>query len=169
MNDSDPIQWSDSMLTGVTEIDQQHRILVDTLNAAKVKLTSEADNSLFEKITRDLLAYAIYHFNAEEQLMKQFGYAAAVPEEAKLHLAAHRHFSEQVVALRAEAREGKPYSRDALLDFLKNWLTNHIMTTDKRLGEFICSKTTKSALVAGELTLTQEAVKRFPLFREKHE
>ncbi len=145
MSDSDPIQWNDAMLTGVTEIDRQHRFLVDTLNEAKIKLTSEADNPLFEQITRDLLAYAIYHFNTEEQLMKQYGYDA-VPEEAKLHLAAHRHFSEQVVSLRAEAREGKPDSREALLIFLKNWLTNHIMTTDKRLAQFICSKTTKPAL-----------------------
>jgi len=146
MNDSDPIQWSDVLLTGVAEIDRQHRVLVDTLTEARVKLTSETDNPVFEQITRYLLSYAIYHFSTEEQLMLQFGYAAAMPDEAKLHLAAHRAFSERVVALREDAREGKPGSRDDLLVFLKNWLTNHIMTTDKKLGQFICSKTTKQAL-----------------------
>ncbi|MBI5889751.1 MAG: hemerythrin family protein [Nitrosomonadales bacterium] len=137
MTNSEPIQWSDALLTGVAEIDRQHRILVDTLNEAQVKLTSEADDPLFEQITRDLLAYAIYHFNTEEQLMQQHGYATASAEEARVHLAAHRSFSEQVVALRDKARAGKPGSREELLRFLKNWLTNHIMTTDKRLGQFI--------------------------------
>ena len=145
MNDSDPIQWSDAMLTGVAEIDRQHRILVDTLSEAQVKLTSEMDNPLFEQITRDLLAYAIYHFNTEEQFMQQYGYSSGVPEESRLHLAAHRGFSEQVVALRAEAHSGKPNSREELLVFLKSWLTNHIMTTDKRLGQFIYSHMTKPA------------------------
>ena len=141
MNDSEPIQWSDALLTGVAEIDRQHRILVDTLNEAQVKLTSEADDPLFEQITRDLLAYAIYHFNTEEKLMQQYSYATASAEEARAHLAAHRSFSEQVVALRDKAREGKPGSREVLLVFLKNWLTNHIMTTDKRLGQFIGAHT----------------------------
>lgn len=145
MSNSEPIQWSDALLTGVAEIDRQHRILVDTLNEARVKLTVETDDPLFEQITRDLLAYAIYHFNTEEQLMQQFGYSTASPEEAGAHLAAHRSFSEQVVALRDKARAGNPGSREALLVFLKNWLTNHIMTTDKRLGQFICSHITKPA------------------------
>lgn len=139
MSDSDPIQWSDDMLTGVAELDRQHRVLVSTLNEAKAKLTSEADDPVFEQITRDLLAYAIYHFNTEEQLMKQYGYAAASLEEAGSHLAAHRNFSEQVVALRDNARDGKPGAREALLDFLTNWLTHHIMTTDKKLGQFVCA------------------------------
>jgi hypothetical protein len=39
-------------------------------------------------------------------------------------LAAHSRFSERVVALRAEVREGRPDSRDALLEFLKEWLIN---------------------------------------------
>ena len=145
MNDSEPIQWSDAMLTGVTEIDRQHRILVDTLSEAQVKLTSEMDDPLFEQITRDLLAYAIYHFNTEEQLMQKYSYDTGAPEEARSHLAAHRGFSEQVVALRGEAHSGEPNSRKELLVFLKDWLTNHIMTTDKRLGQFICSRMTKPA------------------------
>ncbi len=146
MSDSEPIQWSDALLTGVAEIDRQHRILVDTLNEARVRLTSKTDDPLFEQITRDLLAYAIYHFNTEEQLMQQFGYATAFPEEARAHLVAHRSFSEQVVALRDKAREGNPGSRIALLVFLKNWLTNHIMTTDKALGLFINTHATKTNL-----------------------
>ena len=79
MSNSEPIQWSDALLTGVAEIDRQHRILVDTLNEARVKLTVETDDPLFEQITRDLLAYAIYHFNTEEQLMQQFGYIHCLP------------------------------------------------------------------------------------------
>jgi len=133
------------MLTGVAEIDRQHRILVDTLGEAQIRLTDKLDDQLFEQITRDLLAYAIYHFNTEEQLMQQYGYASGASEESKSHLAAHRGFSEQVVALREKAHAGEQESRVDLLDFLKSWLSNHIMTTDKRLGQFICARTSTSA------------------------
>jgi hemerythrin-like metal-binding protein len=138
MHNSDPIAWSDALLTGVAEMDRQHRILVDTLIEAKTKLTDDATGPLFEQITRDLLAYAIYHFNTEEQLMQQHGYVAAAPAEAEFHLAEHRRFSQEVVALRAEARLGKTGAKITLLSFLQSWLVNHILTVDKRLGQFIC-------------------------------
>jgi hemerythrin-like metal-binding protein len=139
MRNSEPIPWSDTMCTGVAEIDQQHHILVDTLNEANTKLTSDVADPVFDQITRDLLAYAIYHFDTEERLMRQHDYAAAAPEAAAAHLQQHRHFSEQVVALRTVARAGKPGSRDTLLAFLQDWLINHILTTDKHLGQFICT------------------------------
>ncbi|MBI5786755.1 MAG: hemerythrin family protein [Rhodocyclales bacterium] len=130
----DSIKWNDDMLTGVAEIDAQHRILVDTLIEANTKLTADASDPLFEQITRDLLAYAIYHFDTEEQLMRQCGYA---PDDAAKHVGEHRSFSEQVVALRNDARRGEPGARNALVAFLRDWLVNHIMTSDRRLGQFI--------------------------------
>jgi len=139
MADPDDLQWNDSMLTGIAGMDAQHRILVDTLSEARTKLTDELADPLFEQITRDLLAYAIYHFDTEEKLMQEYRYADAAPDDAAQHLAQHRYFSERVVALRAEARKGRPGSRDALLAFLQDWLVNHILSSDKRLAEFIRS------------------------------
>src|SRR5512143_441681 len=128
MPDGETIQWSDAMRTGVAEMDAQHRILVDTLAEASEKLVGDADARLFDRITRDLLAYAIYHFSTEERLMQEYGYADAAPDAAAAHLAQHRQFSQRVVALRAEADHGGRESRDALLTFLRDWLVNHILT-----------------------------------------
>lgn len=144
MVDSDTLasgmpQWSDAMVTGVDEMDAQHRILVDALAEATVRLNNAGPGRLFEQLTRDLLAYAIYHFSTEEELMRRYGYATAIPDEAAAHLAQHRHFSQRVVALRAEGRHGDAGSRDNLIAFLRDWLINHILTTDRRLGQFICS------------------------------
>lgn len=145
MRHPDPIQWSDAMLTGVAEIDSQHRILVDTLIEAQAKLTGNLSDPLFEQITRDLLAYAIYHFDTEEKLMRRHDYAAAVPADMAAHLAQHRRFSEQVVALRTDGRAGTPGAREALLDFLRDWLIGHILTSDQHLGRFICSNVAATA------------------------
>lgn len=131
------IEWNDAMLTGVADIDQQHRVLVDTLIEARARLTADVSEPVFEQVTRDLLAYAIYHFATEESLMQEYGYADAAPDDAGRHRAAHRGFSSRVVSLRAATRRGEAGSREALLAFLQAWLFDHIMTVDKSLGQFI--------------------------------
>ncbi len=140
MGSSTTVRWSDALLTGVAEIDHQHRVLVDSLAEARQTLSDEADDPLFEQLTRDLLGYAIFHFDTEEQLMERHGYDAVAPNAAAMHVAQHRSFSERVVALRAAARVGEPGPKAALLTFLEDWLVGHIMTVDKRLGQFLCER-----------------------------
>jgi hemerythrin-like metal-binding protein len=137
MSNSETLEWTDALLIGVAEVDEQHRILVDTLIEARTQLSREHIDAPFERVSRDLLAYAIYHFATEEMLMQRHGYAAVEPEAAARHLAQHRYFSARVVALRTAEHRGDPGAGPALLSFLEDWLVNHIMTTDKALGQFI--------------------------------
>jgi hemerythrin-like metal-binding protein len=141
-----PVEWNDSLQTGVADIDRQHRILVNTLNDLAAKLSDRPKRQRIEQVTRDLLAYAIYHFETEEELIKRYGYDTAEPEDAHIHVQQHRSFSERVVALRADAHDGKSQSQVALLSFLKDWLMNHICTTDQRLGKFISAKSAQTKL-----------------------
>lgn len=137
------IVWSDKLLTGVTEIDEQHRILVNSINEANSRLSSEAVNSeILEKITKDLLSYALYHFETEEELMQEFNYAQTQGEDLDTHQRQHREFSATVVSVREGLKAGKLISREDLLTFLNGWLINHILNTDKRLGEFIQTQRT---------------------------
>ena len=138
MTTSKRIEWSDAMLPGVAEMVSQHHILVDNLNEVSTRMAESSVDPMFDRVTRDLLAYAIYHFDTEELLMQQYGYAEAAPGEAARHLAAHRGFAERVVKLRDDARTGKPGAAVALLRFLESWLVDHIMTIDQLLGEFVC-------------------------------
>jgi len=137
----DPIEWSEKLLTGVAEIDKQHRVLVDAINDANSRLMADHDIKLVEQITKDLLSYAIYHFETEEDLMQRYGYNTEADKDAALHLKQHREFSTQVLAVRDGLRNGREISREDLLAFLNGWLVNHIMNTDQRLGAFIRQKT----------------------------
>ena len=137
MQDHHPIVWNNELETGIDEIDDQHRILVKALNDAGVRLSGKHDASLLERITRDLLSYAIYHFEIEENLMAQYNYALAHADDAQAHNQQHRSFSAQVVELRDGLRTGIPVSRENLLSFLNNWLVGHIKHTDKKLAAFI--------------------------------
>lgn len=139
MANSVPPVWTDSLLTGVAEIDLQHQVLVDILSEARGLLSGDSGAAQFERMTRDLLAYAIYHFAAEERLMQQSGYFSAAPGDYENHLARHRYFSERVVALRDEVRLGKKNVESELLSFLEAWLIHHIQSVDKALGQFVAA------------------------------
>jgi hemerythrin len=145
MTPNEIVEWNDSLLTGVDEIDRQHRILVNTLNEVAARVSEYSGDRRIDQVTRDLLAFAAYHFETEEQLMALHGYDAAEPEEARLHNLQHLGFSERVIALRAAAEDGKPASLAAFLGFLKGWLINHIGTTDQRLGDFIRSRGSRNS------------------------
>jgi hemerythrin len=136
----DPIEWNEKLLTGVTEIDSQHKILVDAINDANSRLMQDHDIKLVEQITKDLLSYAIFHFETEEDLMLQYDYDGESAEDAQLHQKQHREFSSQVLKVRDGLRDGKEISREDLLAFLNGWLISHIMNTDQRLGTFIKQK-----------------------------
>ena len=136
----DPIAWTDKLVTGVAEIDEQHRVLVSTLNEAGIKLTGTPDLALLERITLDLLSYALYHFETEEALMEEYGYTAAHGADAATHCQQHRSFSSTVVTVRAGIKNGTPISRDDLLSFLNGWLIDHILSTDKKLAAHIVAQ-----------------------------
>ena len=140
MASHEPLVWNSSFETGVNEIDDQHRILVNTLNEASTRLAENSSPEFLEKITRDLLSYALYHFETEETLMKAYGYDEAPGSEASRHVDQHRGFSARVVAVREGLKGGVVPDRDELLSFLNNWLVNHILNTDKLLGAFIVSR-----------------------------
>jgi len=134
------IIWNASMMTGVPEIDEQHMILVHTLNQAAEKLSQDAGMEVLEPITRDLLSYASYHFETEEDLMQHYGYDEVLHEDAKLHLEQHHLFSTKVVSVRENLKRGVLIAPSDLIGFLNDWLVNHILNTDKRLGNFILAR-----------------------------
>jgi len=134
------IVWNDNLVTGVAEIDEQHRILVNSINEANTRLAHNSSAEILDQITRDLLSYALYHFETEEELMQEFNYAEIKAEDSDIHLQQHRAFSSTVVSVREGIKAGNLISREDLLSFLNGWLINHILNTDKRLAAFILSK-----------------------------
>jgi hemerythrin-like metal-binding protein len=137
MADYDLIVWNETLVTGIDKIDEQHQVLVNLFNEANNKLTVNNDAGFLEQITRDLLSYALYHFETEEELMQKYGYTEDNVDAIDNHIRQHRSFSAKVVAVRNDIKAGILISREELLSFLNNWLIEHILKTDKRLAAFL--------------------------------
>ncbi len=70
--------------------------------------------------------YAGTHFADEENFMAKYKYP-----DLPAHKAEHNAFVQKVFELQSEYRAGKSTLTFATMDFLKNWLTNHILKVDK--------------------------------------
>lgn len=69
------IEWNDSYLLGVPEIDQQHKHLIAIAN--ELYDVATGDESVYETkmpvILKKLTDYTVYHFSMEEPLQKKIG------------------------------------------------------------------------------------------------
>ena len=149
MTKLDPIEWCDTFRTGVEDIDSQHKVLLTTLNGLSAGLSDPFDARAFDEVIRGLLAYAIFHFETEEQLMKRHGYDLAESADAAAHVRAHRDFSAHMVNMRHVTLKEHVDAREVMLSFLYDWLLNHISGTDQRLASFILAHPTLTSPLEG--------------------
>ena len=135
-----PFIFDATFVTGVEEMDRQHQNLVNLVNEANVRLVKNNNHNNMRRIVRELLSYAIYHFNTEESLMKEYAYGEVERADAEAHITRHREFSRQIVAVQEKLKYREYVDTEQLLAFLTDWISNHILNTDKKLARFIMSK-----------------------------
>lgn len=126
------VQWSDSMSVGNVHIDEQHKILIDTINQL-ASAESQNDRPVVAMIIDELVSYAAFHFHFEEHLIEASGY----PEIEK-----HRRIHEGFVSWVTDVREEFIFHRRAqvgerILNFLRDWLRDHILGEDQRYRPYI--------------------------------
>lgn len=120
------MEWSDDYATGIADIDNDHLILFTFVNDLHDRVAAGEGAERIAETLDGLVNYVNVHFVREEDIMDQAGYA-----DLSEHAESHRRLSARVFALK-EAFEQSPDDVDtgALLEFLKGWLTGHILYTD---------------------------------------
>lgn len=127
--------WNDELLTGIAEVDTQHKWLVDATNRLHDELSKpQPDAAVVGDILEGLVDYTFNHFIMEEELFERLGY----PETAA-HKAQHNVFTAKISGLLLRHESGEVASGEAL-ELLKDWLIQHIMKTDKAYVPFLQSK-----------------------------
>jgi len=119
--------WTSELATGVKFVDEQHRKLVDMVNALYGAMKSGQGKSVMGKLLDDLAEYTVYHFGNEERYFDQFKYA-----ETAQHKRLHEELKTKVIAYIQKFKSGEGDVSMELMTFLKDWLSNHICKTDKR-------------------------------------
>ena len=132
------ITWSDEFSVGVSLFDRQHKKLVGMLNAAIANPSATTRSEPVADILAGMTRYALEHFKSEEDLMVAHGYPLL--EE---HRAQHEGFWKKLTELSMATTKGDDTVPRALLDFLQQWLTRHILQEDMQYKAFFQKKGVK--------------------------
>ena len=125
------IVWDHVLSVGIDEIDDDHRRLVDLYNILNHSVTEGEDPEYIAAVLEELINCTIWHFSHEERLMVKYGY-----DDLEEHRAEHRDLIEGARELQQNyVQKGQLDAKD--LEYLERWLTEHILTTDMRLGTWL--------------------------------
>jgi len=131
------IVWNKDLETGFGVMDMQHKELVGKINKLVDVLEGVDDEFTMDELFIFLEEYVDVHFRTEEMYMEQAGYP-----ETEQHKKDHHWFEEKVKEMHAKyLEEGRSASLvEDIEKFLIDWLSEHIMKTDKKLAAFLLEK-----------------------------
>ena len=129
------IAWDQGFSVGVGSIDEQHKKLIGLLNDLHDAMRFGKGRDVLGKVLAELIDYTAYHFRTEEGLFAKYGY----PEHAA-HEREHRDLTRQAMELKERFERGDTAITIDVMNFLKDWLNDHILGSDKRYGPFLAGK-----------------------------
>lgn len=126
------LTWNNTCSVGVRAMDNQHGILMDTINDLQAALLRDCSRERVSAQLDLLLKFTSMHFQGEERLMEQHGFPG---------LAEHRDEHHRLlVQIRESAhrmqRSGDVQAR-ALLQFLRDWFLVHFEGPDQEYGPWL--------------------------------
>jgi len=126
------LEWSYVLSVGNDEIDEDHHKLVKLFNMLNHAVMEGEDLNYLAAVLEELINYTAWHFSHEERLMVKYGY-----QGLNEHRVEHQELIKAVRELQQKvSKAGNSISEDDLV-FLERWLTEHILSTDMRLGSFL--------------------------------
>lgn len=118
------MEWNQTYNIGIDVIDNQHRQILDYINALEqVKNTGQRDK--IKEVLEDLIDYTQSHFSFEENLLEQVSY-----QYLPSHRGIHDLFVKRLNDYRLKFEKGESIEKD-LYRLLSKWLINHIQHDDQ--------------------------------------
>ena len=129
------IEWDQRYSVEIAEIDREHRQLFGLLNELYAAMQEGQADQVVGKVLDRVLDYAVLHFAHEEALFTQHGYP-----DAAAHRAEHAELTAQAKALAQRLRSGTGDVSVGTLKFLCDWLSRHILGSDRRYAPFLAQQ-----------------------------
>lgn len=127
-------EFTDEYLTGISVIDKEHRELFRIIGDVQQLISDEYMVDKYDEIIHlieELKDYTKFHFEDEEEYMKNINYPGLEAQKR-----AHDAFVGRLEELDlSQIDENQQETLEELMRFLTEWLINHILNSDKKIGQ----------------------------------
>lgn len=122
------MEWKDQYNLNLEHIDQQHQKLVAQINLLDENILKGSEQDKIGEILNALVSYTQQHFRDEETYMAEINYP-----ELEEHKIEHKALIKEVADFLVKRAEDNNFDSFELLLFLKEWLIDHILQSDKKI------------------------------------
>ncbi len=124
------IEWDDSFLIGIEELDYEHKVLIKDINRLHQELARQDEKSEIEKCLGDIYARMQAHFALEEHVMKEREYRF-FDEHKREHERLLDSYSGYMMQI---LNDTDASTSNSIEDTLSHWVLNHILNSDKKMS-----------------------------------
>ncbi len=165
-------QFTDDCLTGINEIDEEHKRLFQLINETMDMLKTGDSQNIVLNLLMELKVYAENHFAHEEAYMEKIG-----DKELPRQRVEHAQFKEKIsgYAVTTMTEETSSQIAQELLSYMAKWLYRHILGSDIMIGKFMDTPkkedvfTFTSKYKTGIAFVDGQHRKLFEIIKETHE
>lgn len=126
--------FTDRFKTGISLVDEEHKVLFDIIGKIYKTIGTELVHDKFDlilDILDELKEYTRVHFADEENYMREIGYEGIAQQQLL-----HQKFIETLEDLDLnDVDDNQEAYLYEFLNFLQNWLINHILKVDKLIPQ----------------------------------
>jgi hemerythrin len=125
MGNIEKIEWEKKYSVDVEEIDIHQKKMFELFNQLIDMKSSNTDIKDCINVITEINEYSKLYFSTEEKYLKKKGYP-----DFHSHAKAHRKFAKISISLRREISENEDSLTLDVIEEMRNWLINHILTRD---------------------------------------
>ncbi len=129
------IEWNDAFSVGIQKLDEQHKKFLSLTNLLFDAMQGAQDREVVGSVLKELQQYVVYHFKAEESLMKIYNYP-----NMNAHKQEHEDAIQRVNKFVLDYERGLQTVHIELLKFLSDWIQNHILRVDRKYIPYVRGK-----------------------------
>ena len=130
------VRWDPASLSvGIAEMDNQHKRIIDIVNNFNRSVQSGVSSQGAARALEELVDYAKGHLQAEEELLRRYNYP-----DYDQHKRIHTMMLDKLAHLQQRAASGEKGAVLEVMNFVRDWLVNHIQKIDMKYGRFITGR-----------------------------
>jgi hemerythrin len=126
------LTWNHACGVGVRAMDDQHGILMDTMNELRLAVVRGSSREDLGRLLNLLIEFTCMHFSNEERLMEQHDFPGL-----QEHRTEHRRLVARIQESALRLQHGEPVGMTLLLGTLRSWFIDHIKGLDQQYGPWL--------------------------------